>query len=159
MIGCQAVVVLAEVKQQEWGWEPMTDNAREPSRVDLLEWLLQVEALGAGEIILLSIDRDGRGVGMDLELIRSVSGLGLSIPVVASGGCGKPAHVLEGLEGGADAIACGSMFGYYYADQVESVEDREGNWEWCRNRVKPFPGAGIPQVKNYLLEKGRTVRI
>jgi len=152
-LGCQCVVILVEAKRRNWGWEAMTDNAREPSGRDALDWIQEAAALGAGEIILLSVDRDGLGQGIDLGLIRAVSALGLPLPLVASGGCGNAEHILQALQAGADAVACSSMFGYWYADQVAAEGAfAEGNLEWKQGSrgAAPFPGASIASVKKQL---------
>jgi len=166
--GSQAVVVLVEVRwrrperQEGPEWEPLTDNARETTGLDALTWLSKAASLGAGEALVISIDQDGSGGGMDLELVQAIAGLHLDIPVIMSGGCGTPEDVLSGFQAGADAVAAGSMFGYYYSDQVGSDQvgehkgtEGEGNWEWRRGERggKPFPGAGIRAVKEYLAGK------
>lgn len=82
---------------------------------DALEWARTVEGLGAGEILLTSVDRDGSMSGYDLDLIRSVSAA-VNIPVVASGGCGTYQHMLDAFNAGADAVAAASI--YLFTDQT-----------------------------------------
>ena len=105
-LGCQAMVLSIEAKQiGDHKWEVYTDNGRESTGIDVIEWVQKGEALGAGEILLTSVDREGTRKGFDLDLIKAVSNV-VSIPVVASGGMGKPADIVDAvLDSSADAIA------------------------------------------------------
>lgn len=102
--GSQAVVASVDAKARAGGgWEVYTHGGRRPTGLDALEWAEQCVALGAGEILLTSIDRDGTRDGYELALTRAVAGR-VSVPVVASGGAGNPGHVSDVLENtGADA--------------------------------------------------------
>ncbi len=96
------------------GWEVYTHGGRRPSRHDAVEWAIQVEREGAGEILLTSMDRDGTKQGYDLELTRAVSDA-VRIPVIASGGAGTLEHLRQGLDdaeggGGASAVLAASIF-------------------------------------------------
>ncbi len=121
--GSQCIVVAVDAKRKEGGrWEVYTYGGREPTGRDVLEWVVEANRLGAGEILLTSIDRDGTEEGYDLELTRSVADA-VSIPVVASGGVGNPAHIREGLvEGKADAALAASIF-HYGAWSIASVKE------------------------------------
>jgi cyclase len=91
-------------------WEVYTHGGRTPTGIDVLPWAVQAERLGAGEILLTSMDRDGTHEGYDLELTRAVS-MAVNIPVIASGGVGTLAHLYEGLTAGrADAALAASIF-------------------------------------------------
>ena len=91
--GAQATVISIEaIKRGPNSWEPMTDNGRNKTERDVVEWAKEVEQNGAGEIVVTSIDRDGRGTGFDIELAKAVSNA-VTIPVVASGGLGAPEHL------------------------------------------------------------------
>lgn len=113
--GSQCVVVAIDAKRQTAAldgprWEVYTHGGRTPSGRDAVEWAREVEALGAGEILLTSMDRDGTRNGYDLELTRAVADA-VSIPVIASGGAGKIEHFAEGiLDGHADAVLAASLF-------------------------------------------------
>jgi imidazole glycerol-phosphate synthase subunit HisF len=91
-------------------WEVFTHGGRTPTGLDAVQWAVEVERLGAGEILLTSMDRDGTQEGYDLELTRAVSSA-VRIPVIASGGVGTLAHLYEGLTlGKADAVLAASIF-------------------------------------------------
>ncbi|HEX7699736.1 MAG TPA: HisA/HisF-related TIM barrel protein, partial [Kofleriaceae bacterium] len=90
-------------------WEVYTHGGRKPTGLDALAWCVRMAALGAGEILLTSMDRDGTGKGYDLELIREIAG-SVSIPVIASGGVGKLDDLADGLLAGADAVLAASIF-------------------------------------------------
>tara|TARA_B100000212_G_C27354233_1_gene525081 strand:- start:591 stop:1358 length:768 start_codon:yes stop_codon:yes gene_type:complete len=95
MFGSQATVVSIEaVQRQHNQWEVMTDNGRNRTNKDAVEWAKQVESLGAGEILLTSIDNDGMGNGYNLELIKRITNE-VNIPVLASGGLSNPSHLQE----------------------------------------------------------------
>ncbi len=104
--GSQCVVVSIEAIRKGPGrWEPYTDSGRTPTGLDAVEWAVRAASLGAGEILLTSIDRDGTGQGYDLELVETVT-RAVPIPVIASGGAGRPGHVGDVIiSGHADAVA------------------------------------------------------
>ncbi|MDP3559143.1 MAG: imidazole glycerol phosphate synthase cyclase subunit [Legionellaceae bacterium] len=94
-LGSQAMVLSIEAKETAPGkWEAYTDNGRERTGLDVLEWAIQGVKLGAGEILLTSVDREGTRTGFDLELIRQIS-QAISVPVIASGGMGSMEHFIE----------------------------------------------------------------
>jgi cyclase len=111
--GSQCIVVAIDAKRQEAGrWEVYTHGGRKPTGIDAVEWAVQMESAGAGEILLTSIDRDGTRQGYDVELTRAIS-CAVHIPVIASGGVGELAHLLEGfVDGKADAVLAASIFHY-----------------------------------------------
>lgn len=103
--GSQCVVVAIEAIRQPSGrWEAFTDNGREHTGLDARDWALRAVELGAGEILLTSVDREGTAKGMDIDFIRAV-GSGLPVPVVAHGGAGEPRHLVEAAALGVDGIA------------------------------------------------------
>jgi len=110
--GAQCVVVAVDARRRsgEPGWEVCTHGGRRPTGKDALAWAVECADLGAGEILLTSMDRDGTREGYDLELVRSV-GESIGVPVVASGGVGDLEDLVAGaLEGGADAVLAASIF-------------------------------------------------
>lgn len=103
--GSQCMVLSIEAKRQAPGkWEVYTDCGRERSGVDAVEWAQRGVELGAGEILLTSIDREGTRKGFDLELTSAVSSA-VGVPVIASGGLGESRHLQQVVEAGADAVA------------------------------------------------------
>jgi len=131
--GSQCIVIAIDARRRGQGWEVYTHGGRIPTGIDALLWAKKMEELGAGEILLTSMDRDGTKDGYDIELTRTISE-SVDIPVIASGGVGTLEHLYEGLAlGKASAVLAASIFHY-----------REYT---------------IAQVKSYLKEKGVVVRI
>jgi cyclase len=122
--GAQCVVVAIDARRRpDGGWEVTTHGGRTPTGVDAVEWAQEAEALGAGEILLTSMDRDGTKEGFDLELTRAVSDA-VGVPVIASGGVGTLAHLVDGVvEGGADAVLAASIF--HFAEHTVAEAKRE----------------------------------
>jgi len=135
--GSQCIVVSIDAQRRndsrgEMGWDVYTHGGRNKVGRDAIEWAARAEKLGAGEILLTSMDRDGTCEGFDIELTRAVSD-SVRIPVIASGGAGKPEHFYEALTtGGASAALAASLF--------------------------HFGELTIPQLKTYLRERGVVVR-
>ncbi len=131
--GSQCIVVAIDAKRRpEGGWEVYTHGGRKARGLDAIEWARKMESFGAGEVLLTSMDRDGRKDGYDLELTRGVSEA-TSIPVIASGGAGTLEHIREAFtEGLADAALAASIF--------------------------HFGVFTIPETKEYLLSRGIRVR-
>ncbi|MFH1837093.1 MAG: imidazole glycerol phosphate synthase subunit HisF [Candidatus Omnitrophota bacterium] len=131
--GSQCIVVAIDAKRKDsGGWEVYVKGGRDATGIDAVKWAKQAESLGAGEILLTSMDRDGTKDGFDIELTKTISEA-VNIPVIASGGCGKPEHFFEALTSAkADAALAASVFHF-----------------------KEF---SIKEIKNYLREKGVTIR-
>jgi len=176
--GSQCIVLSIEAKRRTSNkYEAWTDYGRQPTGVDAFEWALQVENLGAGEIYLSSVDKDGSGEGYDLELINEVS-LKASIPVIASSGAGSLEDVSKAvLQGNAEAVSAASVFHYHYfdkfLDELEGSEEGElrmgrqedlGNIEFIKEgyggfnaiQVDPF---SIRSAKEELKKRGVAVRL
>ncbi|MCA9017032.1 MAG: imidazole glycerol phosphate synthase subunit HisF, partial [Planctomycetaceae bacterium] len=120
--GSQCMVLSIEAKKVSEGkWEAFTDNGRERSGLDVHEWVQQAVELGAGEVLLTSIDQEGTRNGFDLELTRSVSEI-VSVPVIASGGMGSVQDLFDVVQQGkADAVAMADILHY---DRMSLVEIR-----------------------------------
>jgi imidazole glycerol-phosphate synthase subunit HisF len=115
VFGSQCMVVAVDARRRDGGdaragWDVYTHGGRRAVGLDAVEWAARAEGLGAGEILLTSMDRDGTRDGYDIELTRAVSDA-VSIPVIASGGAGRPEHFYEALtDGGASAVLAASLF-------------------------------------------------
>ena len=110
--GSQAVVLAIDARRDGEGWRVYTYGGRTPTRLSAVEWAMEGEAFGAGEILLTSMDRDGTEKGFDCELTRAIS-RAVKIPVIASGGAGSAEHFAEVLtDGEADAALAASIFHY-----------------------------------------------
>jgi imidazole glycerol-phosphate synthase subunit HisF len=110
--GSQCVVAAVDVRRQPDGtWEVFISGGREETALDGLEWIRRLEQLGAGEILLTSMDRDGTQRGYDLDLLRAASSA-VRIPVIASGGAGNLEHLAEAFEAGAHGVLAASIFHY-----------------------------------------------
>ena len=111
--GSQCMVLSIEAKRVGPDrWEAYTDNGREDTGLDVIEWVKQGVALGAGEVLLTSVDQEGTRKGFDIALVRAVTGE-VSVPVIASGGMGTPVHMVDVVQtGGADAVAMADILHY-----------------------------------------------
>jgi len=102
--------VAIDAKRSGDGWQVYTHGGRRPTGLDAVDWARRMEAAGAGEILLTSMDRDGTRNGFDLELTRAVSDA-VGVPLIASGGVGELAHLADGvIQGRADAVLAASVF-------------------------------------------------
>ena len=126
-VGSQSVVAAVDARRRDpvdpgRGWEVYVHGGRTPTGVDAVAWCERVETLGAGEILLTSMDRDGTKAGFDLELLRAVTDR-VRIPVIASGGAGNADHLADGvLQGGASAVLAASIF-HFGELRVGEVKD------------------------------------
>lgn len=121
--GSQCIVLAIDAKRVRRNkWEVYTHGGRTPTGIDVIFWVKKAVRLGAGEILLTSMDADGTKQGYDIELIRAVSDV-VKVPVIASGGAGSPQHMLSVLkEGRADAVLAASIF-HYKEYSIKSVKD------------------------------------
>ena len=121
--GSQCIVVAIDARSNgEDKWEVYTHGGRKPTGIDAVEWAVKMESLGAGEILLTSMDKDGTKDGYDINLTKTVS-RAIKIPVIASGGAGNIDHLLEGINSGeADAVLCASIFHYGEYTILEAKE-------------------------------------
>jgi len=107
--GDQAIVVAVDAKRDRNSWMVYSHGGRTPEGLDAIAWCKRAAELGAGELLVTSMDRDGTGTGYDLDLIREITS-SVSVPVVASGGVGKLDDLADGLLAGADAVLAASIF-------------------------------------------------
>jgi imidazole glycerol-phosphate synthase subunit HisF len=129
--GTQCVVAAVDAKRIGGRFTVMVTGGREQTSLEAIEWIRKLEALGAGEILLTSMDRDGTQAGYDLPLLRAAAA-SVRIPVIASGGAGKLAHLAEALDAGAHGVLAASIF--------------------------HFQGCSIPEARAFLRSSGFPVR-
>jgi cyclase len=129
--GSQCVVAAVDTRRVDGRLAVMVNGGREETPLEAVEWMRRLEALGAGEILLTSMDRDGTGTGYDLELVRTASGA-VGIPIIASGGAGNLGHLAEALEAGAHGVLAATIF--------------------------HFRGSSLPEARAFLRERGYPVR-
>lgn len=122
LLGSQAVVVGVEAMRSKGTWLAMTDNGREHTGKTVPDWLAELEELGAGEVLLTSIDREGTMKGIDAELVATARAL-TSLPLIVHGGVGTTADVLEAYDLGADAIAIAAALHYDKLTIAEIKDD------------------------------------
>lgn len=127
--GSQCVVVAIDARRREdGGWEVYTHGGRKATGLDAVEWAVEAERRGAGELLVTSMDRDGTKDGYDVELLEAITSR-VSIPVIASGGAGTLEHLRDGLaEGGADAVLAASIFHFreYTVEEAKSFLESAG---------------------------------
>lgn len=129
--GTQCIVAAVDVKRSGGRLAVRVNGGREETPLEAIDWIRRLEALGAGEILLTSMDRDGTGAGYDLPLLTAASAA-VSIPVIASGGAGRLEHLAEALEAGAHGVLAATIF--------------------------HFQGSTLPEARAYLRERGYPVR-
>jgi len=131
--GSQCVVIAIDTKRiSEDKWSVLINAGKVETQLNCIDWVKTCEKLGAGEILLTSFDRDGTGLGYDIDLLRKIKEK-INIPIIASGGAKTPKDLFRGLENGADAVLAASMF--------------------------HFENYSIPETKKILLDMGANVRI
>jgi cyclase len=126
--GSQCIVVAIDAKRVDGHWEVFTHGGRKPTGLDAVEWARKMEAMGAGELLLTSMDRDGTKSGFDLDLTRAISDA-VDIPIIASGGVGNLQHMVDGIKiGHADAVLAASIFhfGEYTVDEAKRYMQQQG---------------------------------
>jgi len=121
--GSQCIVVAIDAKRNNDGWQIFTHGGREPTGLDPIDFAKKAEFLGAGEILLTSMDRDGTKKGYDTDLLNKITKT-LEIPVIASGGVGNIDHLIDGIkEGGASAVLAASIF-HFGEITIKEVKDK-----------------------------------
>jgi cyclase len=155
--GSSTIVVAVEaIRENNGTYLAYTDNGREHTGLDAFAWAEQAAALGAGEIIATSVDREGTGTGYDTGLIQGIAAR-VSVPVVAHGGAGKPDDVVTAVEAGADAVCLASILHYKTAESLVKahiIQESEGNLEFLL-QGKSFGKVGraeLAEVRRALLK-------
>ena len=164
IFGSSTIVVTIEaIKEATGQYLAYTDNGRQFTGVEVFTWAKRVEELGAGEILLTSVDREGTGQGYDVELTRQVSD-SVSIPVIAHGGAGNVDHIKQiVMEGKADAVTFASILHY---DIIKNIDNKfeagkEGNIEFLSkgNGFSKVTPSNLKEIKNQLSKAGISCRI
>jgi len=156
MFGSSTIVVTIEaIKESDGKYFAYIDNGREMTGVEVVEWSKKVESLGAGEIIITSVDKEGTGEGFDIDLTRMVSE-SVSIPVIAHGGAGTPQDIVDVVKKGkADAVSLASILHYGIISKQNFVKKSdEGNIEFLKNnkkfgKITPYD---LNKLKSFLLK-------
>lgn len=157
--GSSTILISIEaIKQPDGRYLVYTDNGREHTGIEVLEWAKRVEELGAGEIMLTSIDREGTGKGYDIELTKLIAE-SVTIPVIASGGAGVLDHISEVIsEASADAVAVASIIHYDFIRNNEIDVDNadEGNTSFLKsgNHFSKINPADLLDIKQHLHKNG-----
>ena len=152
--GSSTIVVSIEaIKEINGKYFAYIDNGREYTGIDVMQWVKKIEDLGAGEIVITSVDREGTGLGFDIDLVRQVSNL-VSIPVIAHGGASNEENIADVIKlGNADAVAVSSILHYDFIKHNNSEKtSEEGNVEFLKRgqtftKIKPN---SIKNIKDYL---------
>ncbi len=130
--GSQCIVVAVDVKREGETFKVYVRGGRDRTDIDALEWCARAESLGAGELLVTSMDRDGTKDGYDLKLLKNITSL-VNIPVIASGGCGNLSHLYDAIEeGGASAVLAASIFHYGEFTIPETKEYLKGRGVYIR---------------------------
>lgn len=166
--GSQCIVASIEAKRKNFRrYEAYTDNGRERTGLDVFDWAQQAVELGAGELLITSIDNEGTGAGYDVELISTISRI-VPVPVITCGGAGELQHFREAaISGRADALSAASVFHYGLLKNIDiSRFEREGNIEFIKKlqsdsntRFSKIHTLRIGELKKYLSEQGIGCRL
>lgn len=156
------VVAIEAIKSQSGDYFAYIDNGREETGVEVLSWARKVEELGAGEILLTSVDRDGTGEGYDLELIDLVASH-VDIPVIAHGGAGRALDATHAAGAGAAAVALASILHYKIVESkafASEIDSKEGNTVFLQNssELSRIQACSVGDVKDCLLGAGFNCR-
>ena len=154
------VVTIEAIKQKNGKYLAYIDNGREHTGIEVVEWAKKVEQLGAGEILVTSVDRDGTGLGFDIELNKSITD-NVNIPIIAHGGASNVDHIESAFkEADVDAIALASILHYSAVQDIENVNQseyqKEGNIDFIKKprKFKNFGMESIESIKSSLSNKG-----
>ena len=163
--GSSTVVISIEaIKRRDGSYEAYTDCGRQRTGVNAIEWAVRAVELGAGEVMVTSVDREGTGKGIDLDLTRQIAS-SVTVPVIASGGIGKLDDVVAAVrDGGASAVSIASALHYHYVHRVRTGEAHiggEGNVEFLRkgSQFSTISGFSIPDCKRHILSAGVNCRL
>ena len=162
--GSSTIVIGIEAyRHSDGNYEPYINYGRDRTGLDAVEWAIRAVEMGAGEILLTSINQEGTGKGFDIELIRRIAEA-VPVPVIAHGGAGKLSDIYEAIvDGRADAVSIASILHYQCLEQVKADEKEfvtEGNIEFLRrggtfSKLQP---TSLPEIKGYVTSRGVACR-
>lgn len=164
VFGVSTIVVAIEaIKQMDGEYLAYTDNGREHTGIEVVKWAQKVEELGAGEIVITSVDREGTGLGFDIELIKKIS-KAISIPLIIHGGASNEVDIENAIkEGNADAVALASILHYNIIQKhaIDNIGKEEGNIDFLKSgktfsKIKP---TSIMNIKEYLHNNSISIRL
>jgi imidazole glycerol-phosphate synthase subunit HisF len=161
--GSSTIVVSIEaIKEQDGRYLAYTDNGREYTGIDVFEWAQKIDELGAGEIVITSVDNEGTGQGFDLDLISKINNF-VSVPVIAHGGAGTKEHVVDVIsKSNPDAVMLSSLLHYdFIKENTSKASSIEGNTEFLKQQrnFHTFEPCSIFELKNNLIENKIECRI
>jgi len=157
--GSSTIIISIEViRKNDGSYECYTNNGRTKTGKNAVDWAIEAARLGAGELLVTSIDREGTGRGFDLEIIRKISEA-VTVPVIASGGAGRAEHVYDAIQKGkADAVSLASILHYRYVKENSHNPDlfSEGNTNFLKGerQYSKVEDITLPDLKDYLAEYG-----
>ena len=154
MFGSSTIVVAIEaIKESDGNYFAYTDNGREYTGIEVVEWAKKLDEMKVGEILLTSVDKEGTGEGFDIELIKKISN-SISVPLIVHGGPGKKEDIpIVFNEAGADAVAISSILHYHFIKTTEMKgSETEGNTEFLKQKrnFHNFEPCQISDIKKYL---------
>jgi cyclase len=157
------VVAIEAVKQSDGKYLAYTDNGREFTGVDAIKWAEHVAELGAGEIVITSVDREGTGEGYDLDLVKMIA-TNVSVPVIAHGGAGKKEDIVSVIKNAhADAVTLSSILHYEYVqnNNTGAHSANEGNVEFLKKKraFNNLLTSTLPEIKKHLISEGISCRL
>lgn len=157
--GASTILISIEaIKHPDGNYYAYTDNGREYTGMNVFEWASQVQELGAGEIMITSVDKEGTGLGFDIELTKKVAE-SVGIPVIACGGAGELRHIEEVITNGkADAVSIASILHYNFVrnNPIDGDFSKEGNIEYLKSKrnFSKIKDTDLPGIKSFLSKHG-----
>ena len=157
------MVAIEAIKTLDGKYLSFTDNGREYTGIDVIDWAKRVEELGAGEILITSVDREGTGLGFDIELTRMISEI-VNVPVIAHGGATDENNIISVIkEGKADAVAIGSIIHYYALNELilSPNDNEEGNTDFLKSKrnFSKIKTTTINSIKQSLCNSSINIRL
>ncbi len=155
------VVAIEAIKQNNDEYHCFVDNGREETKMEVTKWAKEVQNLGAGEIIITSVDKEGTKEGLDLDLVKKISNV-VTIPIIVHGGVGNLEGIRKGINAGADGVAIASLLHYNTFNEINNTNvynKTEGNFTFLnKNKNLHTNNITIDSIKDFLLQKNISCR-